>query len=125
MRIGKTNASEPLMKCRENIDDVRTGEVKLPWDQCGRCLYAAHVTSGIEAASVWFGLRHGTSEPVVLMPREKSKRHNREDESTDAGHRGRTTRSSDEGRVMRFERRSRVIQLSSNRSTALVGGAHA
>ena len=118
VRTGKTNASEPPKRCRENIDDVKTGEVKLPWEQCRRCLFAADVTSGIEAAPVRFGLEHGTSEPVVPMPRETSKRRTREDQSTDAGHRGGTTRSSVEGRVMRSEQRGRVIQLSSNRSTA-------
>jgi len=124
VRIGKTNASEPLRKCRENIDDVKTGELKLPWEQCRRCLCVADVTSGIEAAPVRFRLKHGTSEPVVPMRRETSKRRTREDQSTDAGHRGGTTRSSDERRVMRPERRGRVIGLSGNRSTAQVGGTH-
>ena len=106
------------MKCRESIDDVRTGELNLPWDQRRRCLFAAVVTSGIEAASVLPRLKHGTSEPVVPMRRETSKRIPREDLSTDAGHRGGTTRSSVEGRVMRPEQRGRVIQLPGNRSTA-------
>ena len=117
--------SEPLMKCREAIDDVKTGELNLPRDQCRRCLYAADVTSGIEAASALSRLEHGTSELVALMQREPSKRTLREDLSTDAGHRGGTTRSSVEGRVMRLEPRGRVIQLSGNRSTAQAGGAHA
>ena len=43
------------------------------------------------------------------MRREKSKRGNREDESTKAGHRGGTARSSDEGPVTGLERRGRVI----------------
>jgi hypothetical protein len=125
VRGGKTNESEPLMKCRENISDVKTGEMKLPQDQRRRCLFTADVTSGIEAASARSGLKHGTSEPVVPMQREKSKRSTRKDQSTDAGHRGGTTRSSDEGRVMRSERRGRIIHLSSNGSTAVAGGAHA
>jgi Transposase IS66 family len=125
VRTGKTNVSEPLKKCRENISDVETGEMKLPWEQRRRWLFAADVTSGIEAAPDRFGLRHGTSEPVVPMQREKSKRTTRKDQSTDAGHRGGTTRSSEEGRAMRLERRGRVIQLSSNRSTAQAGGTHA
>ena len=112
------------MKCRETIDDVKTGELNLPWDQHRRCLFAAEVTSGIEAASVLFRLKYGTSEPVAPMRRETSKRSPREDLSTDAGHRGGTTRSSVEGRVTRPERRGRVIQLSGNRSTARAGGAH-
>jgi transposase len=121
---GKTNASEPLRKCRENVSDVKTRELKWPWEQRRRCLSAADVTSGIEAASVRFGLRHGTSEPVASMRRKKSKRRPRKGESTDARHRDGTTRSSDEGRVMRLERRGRVILSSTNRSTAPAGGAH-
>ena len=27
------------MKCREAIDDVRTGELNLPWEQRRRCLF--------------------------------------------------------------------------------------
>ncbi len=125
VRTGKTNASEPPKKCRENISDVETREMKLPWEERRRCLFTADVTSGIEAASARSGLRHGTSEPVVPMQREKSKRRTRKDQSTDAGHRGGTTRSSDERCVTRRERRGRVIQLSSNRSTTPVGGTHA
>ena len=112
------------MKCRESIDDVKTGELNLPRDQRRRCLFAADVTSDIEAASVLFRLKYGTSEPVVPMRRETSKRRSREDLSTNAGHRGGTTRSSEEGRVTRPEQRGRVIQLSDNRSTARVGGAY-
>jgi len=113
------------MKCRESLNGVETGEMKLPREQRRRCLFTADVTSGIEAASVRSGLGYGTSEPVVPMAREKSKRTHRKDESTDAGHRGGTIRSSVERRVTRPERRDRVIQLSSNRSTAQAGGTHA
>lgn len=113
------------MKYRETIVDVKTGELNLPWDQRRRCLFAADVASGMEAASVLCRLKHGTSEPVAPMLRERSKRTPRKDLSTDAGHRGGTLRSSKEGRVMRPEQRGRVIQLSGNGSTAQVGGAHA
>jgi hypothetical protein len=44
------------------------------------------------------------------MPREKSKWRTHEDESTDAGYRGGTVRSSDEVAVMVMERRGCVIQ---------------
>jgi hypothetical protein len=112
------------MTCRNSTDDVETGEWWLPWDQRGRCLYLAHVTSGIKAARVRIRLGHGTLEPVVSMLREKSKRRTREGESTNARHRDGTTRSSVEGRVMLPERRGRVIQSLDNRSTASAGGTH-
>jgi len=35
--IGKTNASEPLMKCRKRRNDVETGLKLLARDQRGRC----------------------------------------------------------------------------------------
>ena len=63
----------------------------------------------------------GTCRPVLaggqwsgcglrsFVGRESSKRLIREGLSTDAGHRGGPTRSSDEGSVMGLERRGRVI----------------
>jgi hypothetical protein len=60
-------------------------------------------------------------EPVASMPREKPKWITHEGESTEARHRGGTTRSSVEGRVMRLERRGRVIQSLVNGPTALAG----
>ncbi len=67
-------------------------------------------------------LVHGTWEPVVSMPREKSKWRPHKDQSTDARHRGGTTRSSEEGCVMRPERRGRVTYVSPRGSTAKAGG---
>jgi hypothetical protein len=75
----------------------------------GADLHAAVAASGLKAARARIRLRHGTLEPVAPMQREKPKRGNRKGQSTDAGHRGGTTRSSNEGRVMRPERRGRVI----------------
>ena len=124
VRSAKSNAREPLMKCRNRTDDVKTGERWLPRDQYGRCLYLAHMASGIKAARSRIRLGYGTLEPVVSMTREKPKRTTRKGESTDARHRGGTTRSSAEGRVMRLERRGRVIQSLDNRSTASAGGTH-
>ncbi|CCE77864.1 hypothetical protein WALBB_90002 [Wolbachia pipientis wAlbB] len=45
-------------------------------------------------------------EPVVSMIREKSKKLNFKDESTDAENRGGSARSSEEVSVMEMERRS-------------------
>ena len=90
----------------------------------GAGLYAAVAASGLKAARMRIRLRHGTLEPVASMPREKLKRGHRKSESTNAGHRGGTTRSSDEGRVMRLERRGRVIRFLVNRSIPNGRGAH-
>ena len=91
----------------------------------GAVLYAAVAASGLKAARLRIRLRHGTLEPVAPMQRERSKRGNREADSTNAVHRGGTARSSDEGRVMRLERRGRVIQFLVNRSIPMIGrGAH-
>jgi short subunit dehydrogenase-like uncharacterized protein len=90
----------------------------------GACLLA-HAASGIKAARARIRLGNGTLEPVASMLREKLKRKPREGQSTDARHRGGTTRSSVEERVIRSEQRSRVIQSSDKRSTAPAGGTHA
>ena len=123
VRFAKSNASEPLMTCRNPADDVKTGVWWLPQDQHGKSLYLAHAASGTKAARARIRLGYGTLEPVVSMAREKPKRSSRKGESTDARHRGGTTCSSVEARVMRVERRSRVISSSFNRPTALAGGA--
>ena len=47
------------------------------------------------------------------MPREKSKWRSHKDESTDAGHRGGVTRSSEEGAVMATERRGGIVRSGS------------
>ena len=59
----------------------------------------------------------GTWEPVALMLREKYKRRTRKYESTDAGHRGGATRSSDEDSVMELERRGSIDQLEVKKTT--------
>jgi len=46
----KTNASEPLMKCRKGMDGVETGGAKLLWEKLGRCVLTARVASGMKVA---------------------------------------------------------------------------
>jgi hypothetical protein len=46
----ETSANEPLLKCRNNIDDVETGDSPLPRDKCGSNLFTVHTASGIKAA---------------------------------------------------------------------------
>ena len=105
MRIGKTNAREPLMTRRKRRDDVRTGAQSFPRDQFWRYPLTARAASGVKVASFRFRLVQATGEPVASMRREPSKWRTHEDLSTDARHRGGSTRSSGEGPVIGLERR--------------------
>jgi hypothetical protein len=111
VRIGKANASEPPMKCRKRMNDVKTGEESLPRDQRWGDPLTASVASGIKVARVRSRLEHGTWEPVASMAREKPKWKPHEGQSTDAGHRGGLARSSVEVPVMGTERRGQIIQF--------------
>jgi len=108
VRIGKANASEPPMKCRKRMDDVKTGVKSLLRDQRWRDPLTASVASGIKVARVRFWLEHGTWEPVASMPREEPNWKPHEGQSTDARHRGGLARSSDEVPVMGMERRGPI-----------------
>ena len=111
MRIGKANVSEPLMKCRKRMDDVKTGVESLSRDQRGGDPLTARVASGIKVARVRSWLEQGTWEPVASMRREKPKWKPHEGQSTDARHRGGWARSSEEVPVMGMERRGPITQL--------------
>ena len=50
VRIGKTNASEPLTKCRKRMTDVKTGESSLLRDQRWGYPLTASAASGIKVA---------------------------------------------------------------------------
>jgi hypothetical protein len=119
----KANESKPWMTCRNCIDDIKSGSALLTRDEPGRSLLTAQVVSGMYAARAWVWLSHGTWEPVV--PRDGQpvvfdlrlagygripSGRNREDKSTDAGHRGGPSGSSDEGPVMGLERSGRAVQ---------------
>ena len=123
VRIGKTSASEPLMKRRKPKVMSKPGSTGCSGISAGgTCLLPARHPAFRRRESE-SRLVHGTWEPVVSMPREKSKWRSHEDQSTDARHRDGTARSSEEGRVMRLERRGRVTRVSARRSTAPAGGA--
>lgn len=49
-RIRKTNAIEPLMTCRKQVNDVETGASSLARDKSKRGLSTAWAASGMEAA---------------------------------------------------------------------------
>ncbi len=125
VRSAKTNASEPSKTCRKLIDDAKTGRDSYPGnsvsDTCLRLTWHPAQRRRDRGSGL-------DTEPWNLSSRCKERSpsgQDREGESIDAGHRGGTTRSSDEGRVMRLERRGRVVRLSDNRPTAKTGGAHA
>ncbi len=103
--IVELNVSESPMTCRKRLDDVRTGAAGLLRDKLGRYLFTVRAASGMKVARTRSWLLCGTWEPVVSMPRENRKWRSHERESTDAEHRGGALCSSDEGLVMRLERR--------------------
>ena len=119
----KANVSEPWMKCRNALDDIESGSVRMIRDESGGCLFTGQVVSGMYAARAWVRLLHGTWEPVVLRDDQLvasglrlavsgrvSGGRNREGQTPGAGHRGGSARSSVEGSVMGLERRGRAVQ---------------
>ena len=46
----ETNASEPLMMCRNTLDVIETRCTDIIWDELGGCLLTARVVTGIKAA---------------------------------------------------------------------------
>jgi hypothetical protein len=133
----KANVSEPRTKCRNALDDIETKFYPLTWDEPGGRLFTGQVVSGMNAARAWVRLLHGTWEPVVPRDgqpvvfdlrlagygRSPSGR-NREDKSTDAGHRGGSSGSSDESSVMGLERSGRAVQARRLGNHVAVGGAN-
>jgi hypothetical protein len=127
------------MTCRRPLRDIKSRSGHWTCDKPGGSLLTAQVVSGMEVARAWIGLLRGRREPVVPrdgQPVAYSLRlagygripsgRNREDKSTDAGHRGGPSGSSDEGSVMGLERSGRIIQtgLLGNRDVAVVGGTN-
>lgn len=64
--ITKANVSEPLMKCRNDLGDIKTRGWFSFWDESGGCLSIGQVVSGMKVARAWSWLLCGTWEPVVL-----------------------------------------------------------
>ncbi len=56
----KSNESEPLMTCRNVLDDVKTGVESYHRDKVGRHLVTARSASGIKAARARFRPLRGT-----------------------------------------------------------------
>ena len=68
----KASASEPLMTCRNRIDDIETGLGMAARDEPGGSLPTGQAVSGMEVARAWSGLWYGTCEPVAPRPRAAS-----------------------------------------------------
>jgi hypothetical protein len=63
--IGKASVSEPLMKRRNNQDDIRTGEFKSLRDEPGGCPLIGQAVSGVKAAPYLPGLSETSVRPWV------------------------------------------------------------
>lgn len=108
--IVKASDPEPLLKCRNAKDDIRTGMQKRFRDKPEGYLFTALAVSGMKRARARSRLLHGTGEPVVLESPpcgwgegSSSSSRNRERQSTGPEHRGRSSRSSGEASVMGVE----------------------
>lgn len=112
MGFREASESKPLMTCRKRIDDAETGGMSLTRDKSGGC-----PDFGPD------GIRH---EGGVTLNRAFARNVGtcgsdakgdiqaggpREDQSTEAGHRGGAACSRDEGSVMGLDRRGCVVQL--------------
>jgi hypothetical protein len=111
VRFGKASVSKPLMTCRKRYGDVETGKTSYSRDEVGG-----------RPDSRPIGIRHGggasPDEAYAWNVRTWSRDAKgeiqagspRQDERTEARHRGGAIRSSEEGAVMALERRDRIVQ---------------
>ena len=100
------------MTCRKRMDDVETGGMSLTRDKSGGrpdCRPDGIRHEGGVKLDQAFAWNMGTCRPDAKG--EIQAGGPREDESTDAGHRGGATRSRAEGSVMEPDRRGCVVQL--------------
>jgi hypothetical protein len=112
VRFKETNASEPLMKCRNKLDDAESGGELLPRDREveGRpadCSTGVRHEGGVtlNQASV---RNVGTCCPDAKGEAQADGL--RKSERTEAGHRGGGARSREEGSVMELDRRGAVVR---------------
>ena len=113
VRFKETNASEPLMTCRNAQGDVETGRWPLiPRARVGErpaeCPTGVRHEGGVSLRPA--SIRNtGTCRPDVKGETQAASR--REGLSTEAGHRGGDVRNREEGPVMGLDRRGVVIRL--------------
>jgi len=112
VRSEETSASEPLMTCRNSLDDVETrGKVVAPGMSLGGALKpgpnGTRLGGGVnpDQALLW---NAGTCRPDVKGDVQAGDP--RKGQSTDAGHRGGAVRSREEGSVMGLDRRDCGMQ---------------
>ena len=111
VRIKKTNASEPLMKCRKNESDVETGIETLSREGSGGLppVYGStgvRHEGGVILIQAW--VRNvGTCRSDAKGEAQAGSPCKRP--STDAGHRGGVAHSREEGSVMGPDRRGVVV----------------
>jgi hypothetical protein len=113
VRLKETNASEPLMTCRNPRGDVETGiKAWLPRARVGRvpadCPTGVRHEGGVTLRQA--SIRNtGTCRPDAKGATQTVR--SRKGLSTEAGHRGGDTRSREESPVMGLDRRGVVIRL--------------
>jgi hypothetical protein len=112
VRIEETNASEPLMTCR-NVFRRRRNRVGVigpgqGWEGPVYCPVGVRYEGGVTLIQALVG-NVGTCRPDVKGEAQADGL--RKGQRTDAGHRGGAVRSRDEGPVMGLDRRGGVVQL--------------
>ena len=113
VRLKETNASEPLMTCRNVFNRRRNRDLDLypaskGWGKPADCPTDVRHEGGVTLRQA--SIRNtGTCRPDAKGETQAASR--REGLSTDAGHRGGDVRSRDEGPVMGLDRRGVVIRL--------------
>lgn len=111
MSSRETSESEPLMRGRNRIDDVRAGDGVGPGISLGGVLKPGpdgiRLKGGVnlEQALAWNGRTCGPDAKGMGQVGDPCKARN-----TDAGHRGRTVRSRVEGAVTALDRRGCGVQ---------------
>lgn len=128
----KTSESEPLMKCRKVLDDVKTRPGGVVWEEPGGylsyCPGGVRHIGGVSAGQAPLrnmGTCRLAGERLMVddlrppIPGKAPSGRNRKGRGPDASHRGGPLGSSDEGPVIGPERSGRAIQakLTVNRRT--------
>jgi len=113
VRLEETNASEPLMTCRNVLNRRRNRDpdfypASKGWEAPADCPTGVRHEGGVTLRQA--SIRNtGTCRPDAKGETQAVNR--REGLSTDAGHRGGDARSREEGSVMGLDRRGVVIRL--------------
>jgi len=76
--VEKASESEPLLKCRKCIDDIKTDCERVSREEFGSNLLTVQAVSGMKVARAQHRRLCGTGEPVGLMTRKKNKSQKRQ-----------------------------------------------